>query len=62
MISIHVSEEFAPCWGHSAAGVVARVESLSPDGDAPRRRRMSEAERQVVGMFESLLTKSFGSK
>jgi type I restriction enzyme, S subunit len=34
------------------AGVVARVESL--------RARMSEAERQVEGLFESLLSNSFG--
>jgi len=32
-------------------GVVARVESL--------RGRMSEAERQVEGLFESLLSESF---
>ena len=34
------------------AGVVARVESL--------RGRMSEAGRQVNGLFESLLSESFG--
>jgi len=34
------------------AGVVTRVESL--------RGRMSEAERQVEGLFESLLSQSFG--
>ena len=34
------------------AGVVARVESL--------RRRMGEGERQVEGLFESLLAESFG--
>ena len=34
------------------AGVVARVESL--------RGRMSEAGRQVEGLFESLLAESFG--
>ena len=34
------------------AGVVARVESL--------RGRMSEAERHVEGLFESLLAQSFG--
>jgi hypothetical protein len=33
------------------AGVVARVESL--------RGRMSEAERQVEGLFESLLAEAF---
>jgi hypothetical protein len=33
-------------------GVVARVESL--------RGRMSDAERQVEGLFESLLNESFG--
>jgi hypothetical protein len=33
------------------AGVVARVESL--------RGRMGESERQVEGLFESLLEKSF---
>ena len=36
------------------AGVVARVESL--------RGRMSEAGRQVEGLFESLLSESFGGK
>ena len=35
------------------AGVVARVESL--------RGRMSESERQVEGLFESLLNQSFGT-
>ena len=35
-----------------AAGVVARVESL--------RGRMAEAERQVAGLFASLLNESFG--
>jgi hypothetical protein len=34
------------------AGMVARVESL--------RGRMSEAGRQVDGLFESLLSQSFG--
>jgi hypothetical protein len=34
------------------AGVVARVESL--------RGRMGESERQVEGLFESLLAESFG--
>jgi len=34
------------------AGVVARVEGL--------RGRMSEAGRQVEGLFESLLSQSFG--
>jgi hypothetical protein len=34
------------------AGVVARVESL--------RGRMGEAERQVEGLFESLLSESIG--
>ena len=36
----------------SIAGVVARVESL--------RGRMGESERQVEGLFESLLSESFG--
>ena len=40
-------------WGRQeGAGVVARVESL--------RGRMSEGERQVEGLFESLLAESFG--
>jgi hypothetical protein len=43
MISIPVCEEFV--------GVVARVESL--------RGRMSEAERQVEGLFESVLSEAF---
>ncbi len=34
------------------AGMVARVESL--------RGRMGESERQVEGLFESLLSESFG--
>ena len=34
------------------AGVVARVESL--------RGRMGESERQVEGLFESVLNESFG--
>jgi len=34
------------------AGVVARVESL--------QARMRESERQVEGLFESLLSESFG--
>ena len=41
---LNLQEEFA--------GVVARVESL--------RGRMSEGERQVEGLFESLLAESFG--
>ena len=44
MISIPVCEEFA--------GVVARVESL--------RGRMGESTRGVEGLFESLLSESFG--
>jgi len=44
-VPLSLQEEFA--------GVVARVESL--------RRRMSEAGRQVNGLFESLLAESFGS-
>ena len=42
---LNLQEEFA--------GVVARVESL--------RGRMSEGERQVEGLFESLLAESFGA-
>jgi hypothetical protein len=44
------------------AGVMARVESLPPSlhfGDL-RRGRMGESERQVEGLFESLLAESFG--
>ena len=37
----------------SSTGVVARVESL--------RGRMGESERQVEGLFESLLSQSFSS-
>ena len=44
MISIRMAEEFA--------GGVARVESL--------RGRMGESERQVEGLFGSLLAGSFG--
>jgi len=47
---LSLQEEFAPCRG-SSTGVVARGESL--------RGRMSEAERQVEGLFESLLALSF---
>ena len=36
----------------SLAGVVARIVSL--------RGRMGEAERQVEGLFESMLSESFG--
>jgi len=39
--------------GGRGSGVVARVESL--------RGRMSEAGRQVNGLFESLLAESFGN-
>jgi hypothetical protein len=42
--SLNLQEEFA--------GVVARVESL--------RGRMGESMRQVDGLFESLLSESFG--
>ena len=42
--ALSLQEEFA--------GVVARVESL--------RGRMGESERQVEGLFESLLSESFG--
>jgi hypothetical protein len=48
MISIRVCEEFA--------GVVARVESLR-GRNSPCKAR--EAERQVEGLFESLLAQSF---
>ena len=48
-----LQEEFAPYWG-SSTGVVARFEGL--------RGRMSEAERQVEGSFESLLSESFEIK
>lgn len=41
------------------ADVIARVEGLSLEGDL-RRGRMAEAGRQVNGLFESLLTESFG--
>jgi hypothetical protein len=46
MILIRASKNFA--------GVVRRLEGL--------RARMSEAERQVHGLFESLLSESFGGK
>ena len=46
MISILVFEEFA--------GVVVRVESL--------RGRMGESTRQVEGLFESVLSESFGGR
>ena len=49
-----LQEEFVPfaALRGSSTGVVARVESL--------RGRMSEAGRQVNGLFESLLAESFG--
>ena len=40
------------CQNTGFAGVVARVESL--------RERMGESTRQVEGLFESLLSESFG--
>jgi hypothetical protein len=46
-----LQEEFAPYRG-SSTGVVARVESL--------RGRMDESTRQVEGLFESVLSESFG--
>jgi hypothetical protein len=52
---ITCQEEFAPCAslrGRYAAGVVRQVESL--------RGRMGESERQIEGLFESLLAESFG--
>jgi hypothetical protein len=51
------AEEFVPCAalrGCFATGVVARVESL--------RGRMGESERQIDGLFESLLSESFGGE
>lgn len=48
--SVSLQEEFAPYRGQ--AGVVARLESL--------RGRMAESTRQVEGLFESLLSESFG--
>ena len=44
--------QFRTPWQEEFAGVVAQVESL--------RGRMGEAERQVEGLFESLLAQSFG--
>jgi hypothetical protein len=52
---LSLQEEFVPIAslrGRFAADVVARVESL--------RGRMSEAGRQVEGLFESRLDESFG--
>jgi hypothetical protein len=48
--------------GGRGAGVVARVELQPPklrSGGAPRRGRMSEAGRQIEGLFESLFSQSF---
>jgi len=42
------------CLQEKFAGAVARVESL--------RGRMGESERQVEGVFESLLSESFGGE
>ena len=44
------------------AGVVARVESLPPSFHfgVRQRGRMAESERQVEGLFESLLAEAFG--
>jgi hypothetical protein len=47
--------EYVDCRLHLySAGEVARVESL--------QGRMGESERQVEGLFESLLSESFGEK
>ena len=43
---------FVHSWSHSRMVTFARVEST--------RRRMPEGERQVDGLFESLLAESFG--
>ena len=53
--SLNLQEEFVPCAAlrGSSTGVVARVESL--------RGRMGESERQVEGLFESLLAEVFRS-
>ncbi|MBV6400005.1 MAG: hypothetical protein CNIPEHKO_00286 [Anaerolineales bacterium] len=45
---------FVNSWLYSRTVVSARVESL--------RGRMSEAERQGEGLFESLLSECFGGK
>ena len=51
--------EFAPCRG-SSTGVVARA-VVEPSRDIESLRgRMGEAGRQVNGLFESLLSESFG--
>ena len=42
------------------AGVVARVVTEPRRSVESLRGRMSEAERQVEGLFESLLSESFG--
>ncbi len=56
--------EFLLCPQEEFAGVVVRLESLPLAakrlGDFVRGR-MSEAERQVEGLFESLLAQSFDS-
>jgi len=52
-MAINLQEEFVPSASlrGSSMGVVARVESL--------RGRMGESERQVDGLFESLLSEVF---
>ena len=56
-----MQEEFAPyaTLRGSATGVIARVESLR--GRMPPLGIISEAGRQVNGLFESLLAESFGA-
>jgi hypothetical protein len=50
-------EEFAPYRGRCAAGVVRRVQGLRGRNSAFEPR---EVERQVVGLFNSVLSESFG--
>jgi len=52
MILILVFEEFAGMVAQASCRVYRDIESL--------RGRMSEAGRQVEGLFESLLSQSFG--
>ena len=50
-LALGITKPRQPIFGSELAGVVARVESL--------RGRMSEAGRQVEGLFESLLAEAF---
>ena len=55
-----LQEEFAGVVSRAVVEPSRDIEGLPPDGDL-RRGRMSEAGRQVAGLFESLLSQSFSN-